>query len=112
MLIESEGVCHNSNGKYSSFCYLDTIESIEGCEAYCTHQTSCVGYHYGTEIINGKKIFHCALYISDDICPAEWEYKKNDGPVESMKDLKPYMLQEGIACYGKTSGKFILYSEK
>ena len=102
-LIESNGTCSNLDGKIPAYCVSYTFHgSRESCEAYCTDQTSCVGYTY-----SGGQIKNCVLFVSDDKCSTGWSYIKSEGPVKTMNDLKPSGDERfaGFVCYGKTSGK-------
>ena len=107
-LIATNAWCQSPDGKLITKCYDVEIESIDGCEAYCTHQTSCAGYNYK------KSDKECHLFLSsDDACPNG--FAKVIGilvkTMEGSKLLKASWTN-GWDCYGKIPGICILYFEQ
>ena len=115
----------SSEGKWINRCSSKKVESLERCKAFCTHQTSCIGINYRNK--SRKRNHDCFLFLSsDDTCPMGWNHSPgklvNTMKGSKLSRSKPVSSKSGQGmipswtdghdCYGKTSGRCILYLEQ
>ena len=96
-LMISNGYCRHTNGGSLTQCINTQVNSLGSCEAFCTSQTSCVGYTYRADFA------YCWLIPSDSNCLSGFELQPSN-VATSVNDLVGFASSEHV-CYGKNAGK-------
>ena len=97
-LITSNGNCMHVNGMSALTNCFQSGHSRSSCEAFCTSQTSCVGYMFGNYTPS-----RCWLFPSESRCPSGFHlYRLTLATSKNDLVAKPF---SGNVCYGKNSGK-------
>ena len=103
-LITSDGTCTHVNGKFPTYCFSRHVPSQSDCKAFCTSQSSCIGFFHSNKIVT-----NCYLIPSDTTCPSSFTLYKKDTQAASANDLVAKTTGtgsgQGYVCYVKTSGK-------
>ena len=98
-MITSNGFCKHVNGTRVTRCINAPVYSLSSCEAFCTSQKTCVGYHYSASDR------YCALIPSDSSCLSGFSLHNSETNLATSKnDLVAYSSNRFV-CYGKNSGK-------
>ena len=93
----SSGFCRHINGGSLTQCINTQVNSLGSCEAFCTSQTSCVGYTYRADFA------YCWLIPTDSNCLSGFELQPSN-VATSVNDLVGFASSEHV-CYGKNAGK-------
>ena len=102
-LITSSGVCKHVNGKFLTNCFKSGFDQ-SSCEAFCTSQTSCVGYMFGNYTPS-----RCWLFPSESRCPSDFDlYRLTLATSKNDLVAKPFPGY-GYACYGKNGNWIFEY---
>ena len=105
-LLGKDKVCKSVNGDFGVFCG-GTVDSMNGCKAKCSSQTSCVAFNFYSRELHWNNCYvlslSVSLLVSEYECPSGFTFHIHSRKVTSTKDLVVVRdwSSQGASCYGK-----------